>query len=221
MRKSGVACMNIKPENKSCKFSVKNILQKRISTFQLIVLTCFLLLFASCLSGPEKAASSKDGSENKAAQARSGLEGIKKGKVALPTVTFPEKAITSRLKKEYGSPLRLDENKKQNTQAADYKDSVFSFVYKDITYTVFRSGYNGDESLLSAKITGKNIELDNKLKLGLERKKVYDILGFPSIEDDISMIYYLPSPNGKLTYEYYVSLENNIVSEIQISGYGT
>ncbi|MBN1647355.1 MAG: hypothetical protein JW874_04920 [Spirochaetales bacterium] len=177
-----------------------------------ILLSVLLIAACSSLSGGNAV--------SKAGKSSGASGGLTRGAVALPTAILPENMVRDGLKKAYGKPLEVLEEKRQNVQAPEYEDSFFTWVYSDVAYTIYRSGYDGKESLLSAKITGKKIRLPNKLQIGLERSEVYTLLGFPYIEDDISMIYYVRDPDGIMTYEYWLEMDGERISGIQVSGFG-
>ena len=176
-----------------------------------------LLILFGCASNPEsnESAGSINGST-----AQAGADVITEDGVALPTAGFlPGDSVTTQLFTAYGKPEEISEETRENPQVPSCTDTVRTFYYKEFSYQVLESGYSGDQILLETVIKGKGIELNNHLEVGLDRSAVYELLGFPAMEDDISMIFYLQENENSQAYEYYLQMENNTVTMIVITGY--
>ena len=146
-------------------------------------------------------------------------EAVTDGDVVMPSGFLPGKAVTNQLFTAYGEPEEITEETRKNVQAPEYTDTITTYRYRNFSYQILESGYSGDEILLETEINGKGIELKNNLEIGVTRARVYEILGFPAMEDDISMIYYFQEDENSQAYEYYLKMENEKVVLIVITGY--
>ncbi len=181
-----------------------------------IIIPVLLLIFYGC--GTITGAGDKtQGTGSSAASSKSAT--AEEGDVTLPTGFLPGKTVTNQLFTAYGEPEKVTEETKKNIQAPEYTDTIRTYYYKDFSCQILESGYSGDEILLETIVSGKGIELKNKLEIGLTRARVYELLGFPAMEDDISMIFYLQEGKDSQAYEYYLKMENEKVAMIVISGY--